>query len=208
MGYPAGLPKTITVDLSGRIPLLEETRVRVVTNMRIYWDRVRIETGPEDARVRITTLQPSSAFTSWVGYPQQTSPDGLAPFGYDFARRDAIAPWKTHRGEYTRLGDVLDLLRAVDDRYVVLSHGEAINAEFPAQGLPPLPAGWTRDWLLHVDGFGKDMDIHSEHPDNLEPLPRHRDLPYQDGFWRLSSDGEWNVFRRMYLTRAVPEPEN
>ncbi len=201
MGFPAGLPKTITVDLTGKVPLAAHTRIRVVTNMRIYWDRIRIETGPEEPRVRVATLQPATARTSWIGYPQQWSPDGVAPFGYDFAHRDAVAPWKTHRGEYTPLGNVLDLLKAVDDRYVILSHGEAITADFSAAELPALPAGWVRDWLLHVDGFGKDMDIHSQYPDRLDPLPRHRDLPYRLTDWRLSSDAVWEAFAQTYLVR-------
>ncbi len=201
MGFPAGLPKTITVDLTGKIPLSAETRIRIGTNMRIYWDCVRVETGPEEQRVRVTTIQPAKATTSWVGYPHEWSSDGKAPFGYDFAHRDALAPWKTHLGKYTPLGDVLDLLRAVDDRYVILAHGEAISAEFSAAQLPQLPAGWTRDWLLHVDGFGKDMDIHSQYPDRLEPLPRHTELPYHAPYWKPATDALWEAFRQHYLIR-------
>jgi hypothetical protein len=169
--------------------------------MRIYWDRIRIETRADDARLRVTTLDPEEASTSWVGYPQQWSPDGLAPFGYDFDRRDAEAPWKTHVGRYTRFGDVRELLKTVDDRYVILGHGEAITADFSTRELPPLPPGWTRDWLLYVDGFGKDMDLHSQHPDLVGPLPRHRDLPYRAPGWSFPSDATWESFRKAYLTR-------
>ncbi len=175
MGFPAGLPKTMTVDLTGKVPAAERTRIRIVTNMRIYWDRIRVETAAQDPRLRITTMEAEKASTEWVGYPRQWSPDGLAPFGYDFAARDATAPWKSHIGEYTRRGDVKDLVQSADDRLVVLPHGEAIAAEFPATGLPRLPQGWTRDWLLYVDGFGKDMDLHSRYPDTVAPLPRHCD---------------------------------
>jgi Flp pilus assembly protein TadD len=201
MGFPAGLPKTMTVDLAGKLPASERVVIRIVTNMRIYWDRIRLEAGPEDARIRLTTIEPVRAATSWVGYPQQCSPDGLAPFAYDYDRRDAVAPWKTHAGGYTRFGDVRELLGKVDDLYVVLGHGEEITADFSTQGLPPLPPGWTRDWLLYVDGYGKDMDLHSQFPDRLEPLPRHRDLPYRAPGWNLSSDALWESFRKSYLTR-------
>lgn len=201
MGFPAGLPKTITVDLTGKVPLSTQTRVRIETNMRIYWDRIRVETGPSDNRLRTTTLEPSAAATSWVGYPEQYSPDGQAPFAYDFDRREAVAPWKTHAGRYTRFGDVRELLQSVDDRYVILGHGEAITADFPAGDLPPLPAGWVRDWLLYVDGFGKDMDPHSQHPDLVEPLPRHRDLPYRAPDWSLPGESIWQAFRNTYVTR-------
>jgi cytochrome c-type biogenesis protein CcmH/NrfG len=201
MGFPAGLPKTMIVDLTGKLPASERTAIRIVTNMRIYWDRIRVESAPEDARLRVTTLEPVQAATAWVGYPRQWSPDGLAPFAYDYDQRDAVAPWKTHAGGYTRFGDVRELLRSVDDLYVILGHGEEITAEFSSRDLPPLPPGWTRDWLLYVDGYGKDMDLHSQYPDRLEPLPRHRDLPYRAPGWSLSSDALWESFRKSYLTR-------
>ncbi len=173
MGFPAGLPKTMTVDLTGRIPLTQQARIRIRTNMRIYWDRIRVETAAQDSRLHISTLEAARAEVGWIGYPRQWSADGQAPFGYDYAHRDATAGWKTHTGEYTRPGDVWDLLAAVDDRFVVLRHGEGIAADFSTAGLPVLTRGWTRDWLLYVDGFGKDMDLHTQYPDTIAPLPHH-----------------------------------
>lgn len=202
MGSPAGLPKTIVVDLTGKVPLTRETRVRIQTNMRVYWDRIRIETGPQDSRMRIVGARPMGSRTSWVGYPVQTSSDGRAPFSYDYGRRDAFAPWKTHAGQYTPLGDVRELLECIDDRYVVLAHGEAITAEFSSAGLPALPLGWIRDWLLFVDGFGKDMDFHSAHPDAVGPYPRHRNLPRQNPRWIPTPDPIWESFRERYLVRT------
>jgi len=38
---------------------------------------------------------------------------------------------------------------------------------------PPLPASWTRTFLLYADGFSKEMDLNSASPDQLAPLPFH-----------------------------------
>jgi Flp pilus assembly protein TadD len=201
MGFPAGLPKTMVVDLTGKVPVTADAKIRIVTNMRIYWDRIRVDSGAQDARLNVTTLEPKEARTAWVGYPREWSPDGRPPFRYDYSHRDAEAPWKLHAGRYTRLGDVRSLLASVDDSYVVLAHGEEITAEFPAAALPGLPRGWMRDWLLYVDGFGKDMDVHSQYPDTVDPLPRHRDLPYANPLWNLPGDTAWDAFLRNFLTR-------
>ena len=42
MGFPAGLPKTITADLSGKLPH-GTTRIRITTNLQIYWDSILID---------------------------------------------------------------------------------------------------------------------------------------------------------------------
>jgi len=76
-------------------------------------------------------------------------------------------------GRYTREGDVRELLLKSDDMFVVSRPGDEISLSFDAQALPPLPAGWTRTFLLYADGFSKEMDINSASPDQLAPLPFH-----------------------------------
>lgn len=76
-------------------------------------------------------------------------------------------------GHYTREGDVRELLLKSDDMFVVSRPGDEISLSFDAKTLPPLPAGWTRTFLLYADGFSKEMDINSASPDQLAPLPFH-----------------------------------
>jgi hypothetical protein len=76
-------------------------------------------------------------------------------------------------GHYTREGDVRELLLKSDDMFVVSRPGDEISLSFDATSLPPLPAGWTRTFLLYADGFSKEMDINSASPDQLAPLPFH-----------------------------------
>src|SRR4030095_6398673 len=44
IGIPVGRPQTVTVDLTGRF-LSASREVRIVTNMRIYWDRIQVATA-------------------------------------------------------------------------------------------------------------------------------------------------------------------
>ncbi len=42
MGFPAGLPRTMVADLSGKLPV-GATRVRIGTNLQIYWDQILVD---------------------------------------------------------------------------------------------------------------------------------------------------------------------
>ena len=51
MGFPAGLSRTMVADLTGKLP--PGTRsIRIVTNLRVYWDRIRVDNSPEDVPVQ------------------------------------------------------------------------------------------------------------------------------------------------------------
>jgi hypothetical protein len=118
-------------------------------------------------------LEAQRADLSERGFSAEVTPDGREPFGYDYTRVSALSPWKAFPGRYTRTGDVRELLSAVDDVFVISRPGDQIALSFDSTALPPLPAGWRRTYLLHSDGFSKEMDIHSATPDVLGPLPFH-----------------------------------
>ncbi|HJQ24648.1 MAG TPA: FG-GAP-like repeat-containing protein [Blastocatellia bacterium] len=179
IGIPVGRPQTVTVDLTGKF-LSASREVRIVTNMRIYWDQVLVDTSPSETAVQMTRLEPVVADLHWRGFSAETTPDGREPFGYDYARVSSQSPWKTMPGRYTREGDVRELLAKRDDLFVISRPGDEITLTFDATRLPPLPAGWKRTYLLYADGFSKEMDIHSASPDAVAPLPFHgmKQYPY------------------------------
>jgi tetratricopeptide (TPR) repeat protein len=165
VGIPVGRPQTIVVDLAGkwRGP---SRRVRIVTNMRIYWDQVRVaESGAAPAAA--ARLEPMNATLRERGFSAETEA------GYDYQRVSWDAPWKVMPGRYTRTGGVRELLLAADDMFVVSKPGDEIAVSFDARALPPLPSGRRRTFLLYADGFSKEMDLHSASPDQMAPLPFH-----------------------------------
>jgi len=179
MGFPAGLPKTMTVDLTGKF-LCDDSRVRIITNMRIYWDQILVDTSTGKTPFRVSRIDPVRAELRWRGFPREYSPDGRLPLIYDYRTIEPQAPWKAHLGNYTRFGDVRELLISPDDMYVITRSGDEIQVDFDARSLPALPKGWKRTFLLYADGFGKDMDINSARPETIGELPYHtmKSYPY------------------------------
>ncbi len=175
MGFPAGLPRTVVVDLTGKLPP-KATRIRITTNLQIYWDRALVdnEAANEDKNaIRQTELPLARANLAFRGYPQQI--DGRTPgdLTYNYQRISSTGPFIPHRGAYTRYGDVTPLLHAIDDQYVIFGTGEDMDLEFSAAPLPPLPTGWTRDFFFYANGFVKDMDFYEASPFNVGALPFH-----------------------------------
>jgi Tfp pilus assembly protein PilF len=172
VGIPVGRPQTVVVDLAGKF-LSASRDVRIVTNMRIYWDQILVDTSGGNFPLRITRLDPSVADLRWRGFSLEHSPDGRQPLTYDYKQVSFTSPWKVMTGRYTREGDVRELVLASDDMFVISRPGDEIELSFAANKLPPLPRGWTRTFLLYADGFSKEMDINSASPDQIGPLPFH-----------------------------------
>ena len=172
IGIPVGRPQTVTVDLTGKF-LSASREVRIVTNMRVLWDQILVDTSRGDFPVRVTKLDPAAARLSWRGFSAEVTPDGREPYGYDYEQVSFASPWKVMPGRYTREGDVRELLLSSDDMFVISRPGDEISLSFDASKLPPLPQGWTRTFLLYADGFSKEMDINSASPDRVWPLPFH-----------------------------------
>jgi len=177
VGIPVGRPQTVTLDLSGKF-LSSNREVRIVTNMRIYWDQILVGTSGNNSSIKTTPLEPAFANLRWRGFSKEVSPDGREPLGYDHKRVSLTSPWKIMTGYYTREGNVKELLINSDDMFVIARPGDEISLLFDAGQLRPLPKGWTRTFLLYSDGYSKEMDINSATPDEVGPLPFHKMTRY------------------------------
>jgi len=177
MGFPAGLERTMVADLTGKLP--EGTRrIRIVNNLKVYWDAIRIDQTPETRDVRVAQVPLAKAALDFVGYPREIRLKPASDTIYSYSQRSMTGPYAHASGNYTRYGDVFDLLGASDDRFVVFGSGEGLKLDFDPRQLPTMPAGWVRDYFFYADGFEKDLDFYAAHAFTVEPLPRHSLLPY------------------------------
>ena len=203
VGLPAGKNKTITVDLTGKF-LSDDRRVRIETDMQIYWDTAFFTVGTQAVPMEVTTLNPDSADLHYRGFSEMYRPNPHAPHLFDYQKVTKSAQWRDLAGYYTRYGNVAPLLQEVDDMYVILNAGDEITVEFEASRLPTLKAGWVRDFILYSDGWDKDGDINTLTSQTVEPLPFHgmSSYPYPDTE-RYPNDEVHRRYQREYNTRRV-----
>jgi hypothetical protein len=202
MGMPAGKPKTIVVPVEF---LSASRKVRIVTNLCVYWDEIFLSEGASDAQVKPTLIPFDSADLHFRGFsetrihPQRKQPD---TFFYD--RVSAASFWNPTPGLYTRFGSVDNLLRDVDDQLVIMGSGDEVRLQFPAAALQAPPAGMTRDFLLKVDGWAKDRDPNTAFSSTVQPLPFHgmSQYPYPANE-HFPRDAVHDSYQRTYNTRPA-----
>ena len=175
-GFPAGLERTIVVDLTGRLPAGAH-RIRLMTNLEIFWDQVLIDNHPEAAS-RSTEVPLAFATEHFRGYPKQIEAGSPGDLNYDYDRVSLTGPFQHQRGNYTRYGDVTALVKGTDDRYAIFGSGDEIALEFDTATLPALPAHWTRDYFFYANGYVKDMDWWDASPFTVSQLPFHHMSTY------------------------------
>ena len=214
MGMPAGKPKTIVVDMTGKF-LSRSREVRIVTNLCVYWDEIFLsEDGAAAPRTRITTVPLKGAELSFRGFSRVSiDPRRKQPERFFYERARATTMWNPTPGQYTRYGDVRPLFDAVDDRLVVMGSGDEARLQFDARALPPLPDGWRRDFLLKVEGWAKDRDANTAYSQTVEPLPFHgmSGYPYSssehfpDDAVHRQYQLEWNTRPAMQVLRPLAQ---
>jgi Tfp pilus assembly protein PilF len=204
MGIPAGKPKTIAVDLTGRF-LSASREVRIVTNLCVYWDEVFLIDNAAAPATVLTPIDASHVDLRFRGFSAVSiDPERTQPESFDYARVSPLSMWNPTAGLYTRYGDVTPLLHGIDDRFVIMGSGDEIALTFPAAALPPLRHGWTRDFLLLVDGWAKDADPNTAFSQSVEPLPFHAmsAYPYRAGE-HYPDDPLHRAYLREYNTRPA-----
>jgi tetratricopeptide (TPR) repeat protein len=185
MGFPAGGPRTMTADLSGKLPLGTQ-EIRIITNLQVYWDNILVsrtlQNIPEKG-VRLTAVPLARADLTPHGFPLKIEGTPPGNVQYIYEKVSTTGPYTRPAGTYTRYGDVLPLLTALDDKLVVFGSGDEVRLDFDPSHLPALPQGWVRDYFFAANGYEKDMDFYAAEGNFVAPLPflRMGDYPYPPG---------------------------
>jgi tetratricopeptide (TPR) repeat protein len=200
-GFPAGLPRMMLLDVTGKLGG-SRCRLRLRTNLHVFWDQIFVAAGCRVVQPG-AMLEVTSASLEPCGVMQEYSPDGRQPTLYDPDRHDS-APLTPPAGKRTRFGDVTELLREKDDRFVIFGPGDGLTVRFDAARLPPPPAGWQRSFVLRTWGYCKDTAPFTARGETVEPLPFAAMRNYPPGPEDREPDRA--EYRRRYQTREVGTP--
>jgi len=209
LGFPAGRLKTVLVDLTNVFVPGAPRRLRLRTNLEIYWDGIEWASGKPDTPLGTQRLAPEVADLHYRGYSVIERAGAGAPEVPDYNRIAGTKQrWRDLIGYYTRFGDVRELLRDVDDRYVIMNSGDEMSLRFAAPRAPP--AGWVRDFVIVGDGWIKDGDYNSTFSKTVEPLPYHAERDYSRRPGRLEDElpyrrhaADWQTYHTRYVTPEV-----
>jgi Tfp pilus assembly protein PilF len=209
LGFPAGRKKTVLFNLTNVFRPGTPRRVRIQTNLEIYWDCIEWARGLPETSLKIALLDPTKADLHFRGYSVIHRPDAGAPEVPDYNDISGTKQrWRDLIGYYTRFGDVRELLSQIDDRYVIMNSGDELSLLFPEQ--PPPPASWLRDYVIVGDGWIKDGDYNSSFSKTVLPLPYHAKDVYNTRPGKLEDEWvyrhhpeDWQTYQTRYVTPEV-----
>ncbi len=206
LGFPAGGPRTMTADLTGKIPI-GTRRIRITTNLQIYWDNILMSRTNQDnsqqQSARVTPVPLARADLGFHGFPLKIEGKPAGNVKYIYEKTSATGPYTRPAGAYTRYGDVRPLLDSVDDKFVVFGSGDEVALDFDTATLPALPQGWVRDYFFIANGYEKDMDFYAYRGDAVDPLPFRDMRTYPYPGQSFPSDPEHLNYLLEYNTRFM-----
>jgi len=202
MGMPAGKPKTIAVPVDF---ISASRKLRIVTNLCVYWDEIFLGEDAGQPAVNQTQAPLLSADLHFRGFSLSRIDEARKqPDTYSYEGATASSFWNPTAGMYTRYGDIRELMTDIDDRLVIMGSGDEATLRFSASALPALRAGWTRDYLLKVDGWAKDRDPNTAYSTSVGPLPFHGMSVYPyPSTEHFPNDAAHEKWRAEYNTRPA-----
>ncbi len=204
LGFPAGKHKTIVIDLVDVFDPGVPRRLRLHTNLEIYWDRIAVARREDTAPTVTSVLTTEVAALRYRGFSHTRQPSREMPEVPQYDRlQGASQRWSDLEGYHTRYGDVRELLDAPDDRYVIMNAGDELVLRFAAA--PPAD-GVQRSFVLVGHGWVKDGDYNTAFARTVLPLPSRGQPVYDTPPTTLEDDPvyrrhaeDWRRFHTRYV---------
>ena len=182
---PDGISRTYVVDLTGLFPT-NDYSLRISNFWNVTFDYIGID----------TTVQ------------QNTTVHKIDPQANLSQQFEPVAALSS--GNFTKYGNVTDLLLSEDDKFVIGRQGDTVSLQFSASNLPPVAEGMERDYYFFVAcwfkvqyanyGFGPGNNGFT-----VGPLPFHNmsGFPYPLGTESYPYDADHLGYLQEYNTRTI-----
>jgi hypothetical protein len=184
---PDTLARTYVVDLTGLFPT-NDYSLRISNFWNVTFDYIGVDTTPQQ-NVTIQKINPQANL-----YQAFVSP-------------------ATSTGNFTRYGNVTELLLNEDDEFVIGRQGDTISLQFPTDNLSPIPEGMERDYFFFAAcwfkveyanyGFGPGHNGFT-----VDPLPFHNmsGFPYPLDTESYPYDAAHLAYLQEWNTRVINPP--
>jgi hypothetical protein len=179
------VPRSFVVDLTGLFPdNVNEYYIRINNFWNVTFDYIGVDTTPQ-ADINVQRINGDAVF------------------------HQAFATSSSSTGNFTKYGDVMELILEGDDIFVIGRQGDQVSLRFPVDDLAPLGKGMERDYFMFVACWFKDPPWNWGYGFNftVDPLP-FRDMsgfPYPDSEGYPSDDAH-SRYLRDYNTRTITAP--
>jgi len=177
------VPRSFVVDLTGLFPAdVDEYTIRITNFFNVTFDYIGIDTTTQE-NIKVQRLNGDAVFEEIFFSPSSSS------------------------GDFTKHGDVTQIVLEGDDMFVIGRQGDQVSLRFPVAGLEALGDGLERDYFMFVACWFKDA------PGNwgygfdftVDPLPFRNmsGFPYPSTE-SYPSDEDHASYLREYNTRTLP----
>jgi hypothetical protein len=178
---PDAVPRTFVVDLTGLFPC-NDYSIRINNFWNVTFDYIGVDVSPQK-EISINTFYPYANL------------------------RQVFETRSNSLGNFTRYGDVTDLLLAEDDKFVIGRQGDEVSLLFPISGLAPPAHGMVRDYFVFIAlwfkdetgnwGYGFDFTV--------DPLPfmEMSGFPYPLDIESYPYDEDHIQYLQEYNTREI-----
>jgi len=181
---PDGVARTFVVDLTGLF-LTDDYSIRISNFWNVTFDYIAVD----------TTLQETLAI-------QRINPSANL--------HQTFATGSVASGNFTRYGDVTELLLDADDMFVIGRQGDEVSLMFPASGLASPEEGMERDFFFYVSLWFKDETGNWGYGFNftVDPLPFQgmSGFPYPLDTEHYPDDAAHSRYLETWNTRVITAP--
>jgi hypothetical protein len=177
------VPRSFAVDLTGLFPSdVNDYKIRITNFFNVTFDYIGIDTTTQD-NINVQRINGDAVLEELFFSPSSSA------------------------GDFTKHGDVTQIVSEGDDMFVIGRQGDQVSLRFPTAGLAPLEDGMERDYFMFVAcwfkdppgnwGYGFDFTV--------EPLPFRNmsGFPYPDTE-NYPSDEAHSNYLSEYNTRTCP----